>query len=43
MRDDTEDMAKTMAAVDRALTQAERLSRFLPGAHRHGEEAAEAT
>jgi AcrR family transcriptional regulator len=30
MRDDTSDMAKTMAALDRALSQAERLSRFLP-------------
>jgi AcrR family transcriptional regulator len=43
MRDDTEDMAKTMAAVDRALAQAERLSRLLPGAHRHGEDATETT
>jgi AcrR family transcriptional regulator len=39
MRDDTEDMAKTMAALDRALTQAERLSRFLPGAPRGTAEA----
>jgi AcrR family transcriptional regulator len=43
MRDDTEDMAKTMAAVDRALAQAERLSRFLPGTHRGSEETAKAT
>lgn len=43
MRDDTEDMAKTMAAVDRALAQAERIARFLPGAHRDSDETAEAT
>jgi AcrR family transcriptional regulator len=30
MNDDTADMAKTMAALDRALSQAERLCRFLP-------------
>jgi AcrR family transcriptional regulator len=40
MRDDTADMAKTMAALDRALTQAERLARFLPGAPRASAEPA---
>jgi hypothetical protein len=43
MRDDTDDMAKTMATVDRALARAERLARFLPGAPRDSEEPAEAT
>jgi hypothetical protein len=31
MRDDSDDMAKTMATLDRGLGRAERLSRFLPG------------
>jgi hypothetical protein len=31
LRDDSEDMAQTMAALDRALRQAERLLRLVPG------------
>ncbi|TAL02681.1 MAG: hypothetical protein EPO08_06330 [Rhodospirillaceae bacterium] len=42
MNDDSSDMAKTMAALDRALGQAERLARFLPAGRRRAAEAASA-
>ena len=38
MKDDSADLADTMAAVDRALSQAERLMKFLPNLRRRGEE-----
>lgn len=41
MRDDSADMAKTMAVLDRALAQTERLARFLPGASRDAADPAE--
>jgi hypothetical protein len=38
MKDDSADLADTMAAVDRALSQAERLMKFLPNLRRRAEE-----
>lgn len=42
MKDDSADLAETMAAVDRALGQADRLMKFLPNLRRRREEPAAA-